>query len=198
MKLNNKSKVNYLTNMIEFSLRFYKKILKCLCLLLYYSIGIHLPKSNRPHSLKLSKPIRYVLCKNIFESCGKNVNIEKGAYIADGKNITIGNNSGIGVNCRLQQNVKIGSDVMMGEDVIILTNSHKFDDYNIPMRLQGFKEIRDVIIGDDVWIGVRVIILPGIKIGKGSIIGAGSVVTKDVDDYSIIGGAPAKLIRYRK
>ena len=55
-----------------------------------------------------------------------------------------------------------------------------------------------VIIGDDVWIGTRVIILPGVRVGTGSIIGAGAVVTKDVPDYAIVGGVPAKIIKFRK
>jgi maltose O-acetyltransferase len=63
---------------------------------------------------------------------------------------------------------------------------------------QGFKDKEPVIIEDDVWIGARVIILPGVKIGKGSIVGAGAVVTKDVEPYSIVAGVPAKLIRKRK
>ena len=87
---------------------------------------------------------------------------------------------------------------MMGRDVIIMASSHKFDDCNIPMRLQGYKPVKEVIIEDDVWIGHRVIILPGVNIGKGSIIGAGSVVTRDVPQYAIVGGIPAKIIRYRK
>lgn len=60
-----------------------------------------------------------------------------------------------------------------------------------------FTEYSEVIIGNDVWIGARVIILDGIRIGDGAIIGAGSVVTKDIPDYAIVGGVPAKLIRYR-
>ena len=65
------------------------------------------------------------------------------------------------------------------------------------MRYQGGKEVAPVVIGDDVWIGSRVIILPGVKIGNGSVIGAGAVVTKDVEPYSVVGGVPAKLIRRR-
>lgn len=179
-------------------MKYYKKCLKYLCLILYYSFAVYLPKSNRPHSLKLAKPIRYILCKNIFDTCGKNVNVEKGAYIGDGKNITIGDNSMVGVNCKLRRDVKIGNDVIMGEDVVMITLSHEFEYGSIPIRLQGYKKIKEIIIEDDVWIGTRVIILPGVKIGKGSIIGAGSVVTKDVLDYSIVGGVPAKLIRHRK
>ncbi len=88
---------------------------------------------------------------------------------------------------------------MMGEDVMIITNTHNFENCDIPMRTQGLNYI-SVTIEDDVWIGSRVIILPGgVKIEKGSIIGAGAVVTKDVPEYSIVGGGvPAKLIRSRK
>lgn len=58
--------------------------------------------------------------------------------------------------------------------------------------------MRTIMIEDDVWIGARAIILPGVKIGKGCIIGAGAVVTKSFDDYSVIGGNPAKLLKLRK
>jgi maltose O-acetyltransferase len=66
------------------------------------------------------------------------------------------------------------------------------------MWKQPFTATRPVVIEDDVWIGTRVIILPGVHVGTGSVIGAGSVVTHDVEPYSIVGGNPAKLIRYRK
>lgn len=174
-----------------------RKLLKYVSLILYYGFAIYLPKSNRPYAFKITKPIRYHICKNILEYCGKNVNIERLAYFGDGKGIIIGDNSGLGVNCKIQRNVKIGNDVMMGEDVIIITNTHKFDDCNTPMRTQG-SEIIPVIVEDDVWIGNRVMILPGVKVGKGSIIGAGAVVTKNIPEYSIVGGVPAKLIRSRK
>ena len=62
---------------------------------------------------------------------------------------------------------------------------------------QGTETEREVNIGDDVWIGRRVMIMPGIKIGKGVIIGAGAVVTKSIPDYCIVGGVPAKVLRYR-
>lgn len=174
-----------------------KKIWKYINLILYYGFALYLPKSNRPYAFKITKPIRYNICKNIFDYCGKNVNVERLAYFGDGQGIFIGDNSGIGVNCKVQPPVKIGNDVMMGEDVIIITNTHKFDDCSIPMRIQG-SETLPVIIEDNVWIGSRAIILPGVKIGKGSIIGAGAVVTKDIPEYSIVGGVPAKLIRSRK
>ena len=57
--------------------------------------------------------------------------------------------------------------------------------------------VSEVVIGNDVWIGMRVIIMPGVKVGDGVVIGAGAVVTKDVPDFAIVGGVPAKIIRYR-
>jgi len=70
---------------------------------------------------------------------------------------------------------------MMAPEVIILTWNHKFDRTDIPMRLHGSGACKPVIIEDDVWIGQRVIIMPGVTLGKGSMIGPGSVVTKSVD-----------------
>jgi len=143
-----------------------------------------------------SKFIRAWCGKYMLDYCGKNVNIEYGATI--GRNISLGNNSGIGIKSHISSNVTIGNNVMMGPEVIIYTCNHEFGRTDIPMIQQGNQAIKPVIIEDDVWIGARVIILPGVKIGMGSIIGAGSVVTKNIEPYSIVGGVPAKLIKKRK
>ena len=87
---------------------------------------------------------------------------------------------------------------MMGPDCIIYTRNHKIDDVTVPMNTQGNAEEKPVTIGDDVWIGGRVIILPGVKIGSHSVVGAGSVVTKDVPEWSIAAGNPATVKKYRK
>ena len=79
-----------------------------------------------------------------------------------------------------------------------MTSSHNVESTFLPMNQQGSLPKQKVIIGDDVWIGTRVIILPGVRVGTGSIIGAGAVVTKDVPDYAIVGGVPAKIIKFRK
>jgi maltose O-acetyltransferase len=78
-----------------------------------------------------------------------------------------------------------------------MTNAHAFDDVDVPINQQGNLETREVVIGDDVWIGTRVIIMPGVTIGSGSVIGAGSIVTKDIPGMSIAVGNPARVIRNR-
>ena len=98
--------------------------------------------------------------------------------------MTLGDDSGIGINAKIYGTCHIGRCVMMGTDV--------------PMMEQGFVAELPVCIGDDVWIGDRVLILPGVHIGNGCIIAAGAVVTKDVPDYAIAAGVPAQVIRMRK
>jgi acetyltransferase-like isoleucine patch superfamily enzyme len=93
--------------------------------------------------------------------------------------------------------VKAGKYVMLAPDVTIAGADHIFDQPGIPMYFAGRSELKETVIEDDVWIGARVCILAGIKIGRGSIVAMGSVVTKDVPPYSIVGGIPAKLIRQR-
>ncbi len=136
-------------------------------------------------------------CK-CLDYTGQNVNIEHLADFGTGKGISLMDNSGIGIRCRIRGPLKIGKDVMMGPEVIILGGCHKYDRTDIPMRLQGDSGTMETIIGNDVWIGTRAIIMPGVRIGNGVIIGAGAVVTKDVPDYAIVGGIPARILKYRK
>lgn len=86
---------------------------------------------------------------------------------------------------------------MMGPDCIIYTSTHKHDKIDIPIGKQGMTGVNQVVIGDGVWIGTRVIIMPGVTIGKGSIIGAGAVVTKDIPENVIAVGVPAQVIKKR-
>ena len=86
----------------------------------------------------------------------------------------------------------------MGPNCCILPHNHKFDRLDIPMCKQGFSEKKQTVIEDDVWIGRNVIMTPGRKISRGSIIGVGCILTKDFPEYSIVGGNPGKLIRNRK
>lgn len=172
-----------------------RKIKKIIGILIYNIIGKNLPVSYSKINL-WSKNIRCICGKLILDRCGNNINIEKGATFSS--RVELGDNSGIGINATIHGKTKIGKNVMMGPECIIYTRNHAFNDVTIPMCLQGFQEEKEVIIGDDVWIGGRVTILPGVKIGQGVIIGAGSVVSRDIPDYAIVGGNPAKVIKFRK
>ena len=114
-----------------------------------------------------------------------------------GGGICIGSGSGLGVNCSVHGPLRIGDNVMMGPDVTILTQTHNIERTDIPMGQQGMR-VAEVVIGNDVWIGMRVVLMPGVKVGNGAVIGAGAVVTKDVPDFAVVGGVPAKIIKYRK
>ena len=164
----------------------------------YYWLLRWLPASYRPVTGPMSRWLRYLTCRGLFATCGRGVNIEHGADFGGGASLEIGDRSGIGVNCRVPYDVRIGKDVMMGPEVIILGVNHKFDDCNRPMLEQGYFDRRPVLIEDDVWIGTRAIILPGVKLGRGAIVAAGAVVTRDVEDFDIVAGNPARVIRNRQ
>ncbi|RFM33660.1 acyltransferase [Chitinophaga silvisoli] len=171
-------------------------MIRIISLIFYYGFAYYLPQTNNRYLFFIRK-IRAFIASGILDKAGNNINVESRANIGSGKGITIGHNSGIGVRAHVRGPLKIGDNVMMGPEVIILTRNHKFDDLSIPMNMEKGTVVKPVEIGDDVWIGTRAIILPGVKIGSGAIIGAGAIVTKNVPDYAIVGGNPAKIIKYR-
>lgn len=170
-----------------------------ICFALYKLLCVWMPATN--NGFRISKVIRAwrsAVGGGCLDKHGKKINIEKNANFGFGKGISLGDYSGLGVNCYVRGPLEIGAYVNMGPDVRILTINHNTERTDIPMKGQGSLPPRKVTICDDVWIGARVIILPGVTIGKGSIIGAGAVVTKDVPEYAVMGGVPAKVIKYRK
>ena len=166
------------------------------CLALYYGFAQYLPASYTLGG-KVGKRIRYMLCKHIFKKCGKNVNVERRANFGAGTEIEIGDNSGLGVNCMIPNGTVIGNDVMMGENCFIIRHNHIHSHTDTPMNKQGFEPVKTVIIEDDVWIGRNVTIMPGLRIKKGTIIGTCCVLTKNFDEYSIVGGVPGKFLKSR-
>ena len=162
--------------------------------ILYTGLAKRMPLSDSRCSFG-AKKLRRFCAKQILPHCGKNVNIERGARFA--WDLSIGDNSGVGINSLIASHVIIGNDVMMGPDCMLFTTNHGMSRTDIPMWRQESSEPKPIVIGNDVWIGARVIILPGVHVGDGAVIGAGSVVTKDVEAYSIVAGNPARLIRKR-
>jgi len=103
----------------------------------------------------------------------------------------------MGHGCVIRPRVRAGRYVMFGADVSIVGADHRFDLAGTPMIFSGRPDLPETIIEDDVWLGGRSTLMAGITIGRGSIIAAGSVVTRDVPPYSIMAGVPARLLRKR-
>lgn len=174
-----------------------KKFLSSVLLVFYYSFFQYLPRNRSTFGFFAAK-LRGITAAVCFEYAAEDCAIERRAYFGRGEQIRIGKNSSIGFRCELHGKVIIGNYVMMGPETIILTKNHVHTDINLPMYFQGETESELVEIGNDVWIGTRVIILPGVKIGNGTIIGAGSIVTSNIPDFVVAAGVPCKVIRHRK
>jgi len=166
-------------------------------LLVYYLLLQWLPASRRLYGIP--GRLRRWCCRRVFAQCGKNVNIERRVYFGSGVRVRLGDDSGIGVGAKLSPGgINIGANVLMGEEVLFLTQNHAYADPTVPIRRQGDFEPEPITIGDDVWIGSRVIILPGVEIGTGAVVGAGAVVTRAVEPYAVVAGNPARVIGHRR
>jgi maltose O-acetyltransferase len=136
-----------------------------------------------------------------FKSEGFNCNYRGlSSVFMSPEKIVLGNNVYLGKKTEIDAagEVEIGNGVIFGPEVCIYSRSHNFDSENLEALPFDNKFLTaKVVIKDFVWIGRRVIILPGVTIGKGAIIGAGAVVSKNVPDFGIAVGNPAKVVRYR-
>lgn len=168
--------------------------------ILYHGLAKRLPSSGWSlwPGRRLFRAFRGMLARQMLASAGKDINVEHGANFGGGTAIHLGDRSGLGLNSLVQSPTFLGNNVMMGPDVLILTNNHRFSRMDIPMMDQGRSQPKAVVIGDDVWIGARVIILPGSSVGRGAVIGAGAVVRGTIQDWSIVVGNPAQVIGVRE
>ncbi len=142
--------------------------------------------------------IRKLIFKTLFKNLGKNCLIDYKTYFRYPSRISIGDNVSINRGCSfyaayMVKNVfiKIGNNVALGPHVRIFSASHDYSTYDL-------RDIAaSVTIEDYVWIGGEAIILPGVHVGKGSVIGAGAVVSKNVPPFSVVVGNPARVIKNR-
>ena len=131
-------------------------------------------------------------------SVGDNVTFYHGVYIQpSGQEITIGSNTHFAPYAVLYGPLSVGENCAIAAHVVLASVAHSHADPDTPFVKQPVDK-RKITLEDNVWIGANAVIVPGITIGTGSIIGAGAVVTKDVEPYSVMGGVPARLIRKRK
>ena len=145
------------------------------------------------------------IIKSGLGKCGKNVILGSNLSISGISNVYIGNNSSIGGNCiflTTKAKIIIGNHVMIAPHVCIVTGNHRINIIGRYMNTikdheKSDEDDKDVIFEGDNWVGLGSIILKGVTIGTGAVIGAGSVVTKNVPPYSIVCGNPAKVIKMR-
>merc|ERR1712000_141597 len=137
---------------------------------------------------------RYMMLQGILGRVGDDAFIEPPFYLDYGCNVLLGERFYAGVNlvildCSL---VTIGDRVMLGPFVSIFAATHETE---VASRRENIEFARRVTIGDDCWIGGHTVILPGVTIGKGCTIGAGSVVSRDIPDWSVAMGSPARVVK---
>lgn len=132
---------------------------------------------------------------------GKEVRIGKACFLsAQNGKLTLGDNTAISPCTHLGADhgeILIGAYVAIGPCCVLRAANHNFKKINVPIMLQGH-DFGRIIIDDDVWIGANCVITPNVHIGHGAIVGAGAVVTRDVEAWSIVGGVPARPIGWRK
>ena len=127
--------------------------------------------------------------------------VDKTAYIASdsilSRDIKIGPYAYVGPGAMICNNVSIGAYSMLGPRVTIVGRDHRFDLSGVPMIFSGRPESLSTIIDADVWIGACSTLIAGVHVGRGSVVAAGSVVTRDVPPFSVVGGVPARILRKR-
>ena len=157
-------------------------------------------------TLLMSLP-RFAFCnwlKRLFyvhvlrSKIGRGVIFYPGAWIFPGIKVEIGDNVDIAkqVIITTSGGVSIGDRTLIGYRTQILSSNHEIPDNRAMIFTSGHQH-KKVTIENDVWIGANCLILPGVTIGEGAVVAGGSVVTKDVPAYAIVGGTPAKIIRMR-
>lgn len=129
---------------------------------------------------------------------GDRVTLRRGVVLAGNGRLTIGSGTTINDGSQISafDSVQIGADCLFAPRVCVLDIDHRFDSRERPLKQQGYRTA-PVVIGDDVWLGANVVVLRGVRIGRGVIVGANSVVTRDLPDFAIAAGAPARVLRMR-
>lgn len=153
---------------------------------------------HRKQTGNMGLVIRYALLKNLAKHVGDNVSIQPDVYLFNVQELVLGDNVSIHPMTYIEAygGVEIGNDVSIAHGVTIMAVTHDFDDINIPIKDQGITG-KPIKIGDNVWVGAKATILGGNTIGDGAIIGAGAVVTKNVERNTVVVGVPARVVKER-
>jgi len=148
----------------------------------------------RLYNSTVSAPERQSILHQMLGQIGQNSIIESPFYCVYGQNIYLADHVYLNISCTILDcnEVHIGRHVMIGPNVQIYTAAH---DLRAEARIQGWEEARPIVIEDNVWIGGGAILLPGVRVGRNAVVGAGAVVTRSVPENSVVAGNPARVIR---
>lgn len=143
-----------------------------------------------------SKSIRYCIIKGKAKSIGDNLSIGANTIIKNWRNFSCGNNVSIHESCMIDCDgkIKIGDNVSIAHATSLVAANHTWENVLVPIKYNPLIK-KGIVIEDDVWIGCGVRILDGVTIKSRSVIAAGAVVTKNIEERSLVGGVPAKLIK---
>ncbi|MGE6516247.1 acyltransferase [Lysinibacillus sphaericus] len=146
-------------------------------------------------------PDRYKkICRKKFAHFDEGAEFRSGAYAVTCSNIFLGKNVVIRpanfLMADSKASINIEDDVLVGSGVHMYVANHRFSDVNKPIYYQGHTESKSIIIKKGAWIGANAVILPGVTVGENAVVGSGSIVTKDVPARCVVGGVPAKVIKY--
>jgi acetyltransferase-like isoleucine patch superfamily enzyme len=142
--------------------------------------------------------LRRLVYGRLLENLGKTSPIYPGVFFTHTYGISAGDNFAVNTGAHLdgRGGIEIGNGVMIGPNVVIVSSTHQFDRTDVPMTSLDHLMQR-VRISDDVWIGAQAVIRGGVTIGRGVVLGAGSIVLKDAPDYAVMGGNPARVLKIR-
>ena len=146
------------------------------------------------YNLTEARPERQAILQQLLGQIGQNSTIEPPFYCSYGKNIHISDHVFLNVLCTILDcnEVQIGYHVMIGPAVQIYTAAH---DLQAETRIQGWETAKPIVIEENVWIGGGAILLPGVRIGRNAVVGAGAVVSRSVPANTVVAGNPARVIR---
>lgn len=179
---------NKYKSILNFGTKCYKLLPKRIRIMIWNGI------SRKKGTIRIAQ--RYMICKSLGANLGDNVSIHDNVYFFNIENMSFGNNVSIHPMCYFQASggIEIGNDVSIAHGVTLMTQNHGYEDRSMPIKDQPVIS-KPIVIEDNVWIGAKVTVLYGRRIGENSVVAAGAVITKDVPPNTLVAGVPARVIK---
>ena len=143
--------------------------------------------------------LRYLTLKCLFKKIGFMCYVQPNVFIVHADRISCGQNFCVNSNTYINGvgGIEIGDNVLLGPNVVISSGEHQYNDSKNPVVLQRIIP-KEIVIGDGVWIGANAVIMPGVVVAEGTVVGAGAIVTKSTEPFSVVVGVPARKIKTRQ